>query len=104
MALVARDTKSLSLFTKTRPPARALVVACLVGVAAAGGVGAVYFGASATADAGSKPVVVPIAAAPRASLVNAAMQQKLAPQDSGLLSLAARVNPALLHAAVLQTP
>ena len=58
---------------------------------------------SATADAGAKPVVVPIAAATRVSLINAAVQQAIAPQDSGLLKLASQVNPALLHAAVLQT-
>jgi spore germination cell wall hydrolase CwlJ-like protein len=94
----------LSLFNKTRPPARALVVACLVGVAAASGVGAVYVAASAAPEAGARPVVVPIAAATRATLVNAAAQQKRAPQDSGLLNLASRVSPALLHAAALQTP
>ena len=93
----------MSLFTKARPPARALLVACLVGVAAAGGVGSVYLAASATADAGAKPVVVPIAAATRASLAAAAAQHALAPQDSGLLTLASQVNPALLHAAALQT-
>ena len=58
---------------------------------------------SASADAGAKPVVVPIAAATRVSLINAAVQQAIAPQDSGLLKLASQVNPALLHAAVLQT-
>ena len=93
----------MSLFTKARPPARALVVACLVGAAAAGGVGAIYLAASATADAGAKPVIVPIAAATRASLAVAAAQHALAPQDSGLLKLASEVNPALLHAAALQT-
>jgi spore germination cell wall hydrolase CwlJ-like protein len=94
----------LFLFTKARPPARALAVACLVGAAAAGGVGAVYLAASGTADAGPKPVVVPIAATIRASLVGAAVQHALAPQDSGLLKLASQVNPALLHAAALQAP
>jgi spore germination cell wall hydrolase CwlJ-like protein len=94
----------LSSFIKTRPSARALVVACLVASACAGGVGAAYMVGSATADAGAKPVVVPIAAATRASLVNAALQRALAPEDSGLLRLASQVNPALLHAAVLQTP
>ena len=93
----------MSLFVKTRPPARALVVACLVGVAAASGVGAVYLAASAHADAGAKPVVVPIAAATHPSLANAAAQHALAPQDSGLLKLASEVKPAMLHAAALQT-
>ncbi len=60
--------------------------------------------ASAAPEAGARPVVVPIAAATRATLINAAAQQKLAPQDSGLLNLASRVSPALLHAAALQTP
>jgi len=93
----------LSLFTKSRPLARALVVACLVGGAAATGVGAVYLAASAMPEAGARPVVVPVAGAIRASLADAAAQQKLAPEESGLLSLASRVNPALLHAAALQT-
>jgi spore germination cell wall hydrolase CwlJ-like protein len=103
LALVERDTISLSLFTNARLSARALVVACLVGAAAAGGVGAVYLSASGTADAGPKPVVVPVAATIRASLVGAAVQHALAPQDSGLLKLASQVNPAMLHAAALQT-
>jgi len=80
-----------------------LVVACLVGGAAATGVGTVYVAASAMPEAGAKPVIVPVAAAIRASLDDAATQQKLAPRDSGLLSLASRVDPALLHAAALQT-
>jgi spore germination cell wall hydrolase CwlJ-like protein len=104
LALVARDTIFLSLFNKTRPPARALAVACLVGAAAAGGVGAIYSAASATPDPGAKPVVAPIAPATRAALANAAAQHPAAPQDSGLLKLASQVNPALLHAAALQTP
>jgi len=102
-ALVARDTESLFLFTKTRPSARVLAVACLVGAVSAGGVGAVYVAASASADAGAKPVVVPIDATTRAALANAAPQQKPALQDSGLLTLASRMKPALLHAAALQT-
>jgi spore germination cell wall hydrolase CwlJ-like protein len=93
----------LSLFTKPRPSARALAVACLVGGAAATGVGALYLAASATPEACARPVVLPVAAAIRASPADAAAQQKVAPQESGLLSLAARVNPALLHAAALQT-
>lgn len=91
------------LFDKTRPSARALTFACLVGVASASGVGAVYLAASATADTSAKPVVVPIDPATRAALVNAATQQKFASQDSGLLTFASRVDPALLHAAALQT-
>jgi spore germination cell wall hydrolase CwlJ-like protein len=91
-------------FIKARPSARAFVVACLVGGACAGGVGAAWMAGSASADAGAKPVVVPIAAVTQVSLVNAAVQQVIAPQDSGLLKLASQVNPALLHAAVLQTP
>lgn len=93
----------MSLFVKTRPPARALVVACLIGVSAASGVGAVYMAASAHADAGAKPVVMPIAAVTRASLAIAASQHTLAPQDSGLLKLASQVKPAMLHAAAPQT-
>jgi spore germination cell wall hydrolase CwlJ-like protein len=80
-----------------------LVVACLVGVAAASSVGVVYLAASAHADAGARPVVVPIAAATRASLAIAASQHVLASQDSGLLKLASQVKPAMLHAAALQT-
>jgi len=93
----------LFLFNKARPSARALALACLVGVASAGGVGAVYLAASASADAGAKPVVVPIDAATRAVLVHAAVQHSIAQQDSGLLTLASKVKPALLHAAALQT-
>ena len=92
----------MSLFNKPRPSARALVVACLVGGAAVSGVGSVYLSASAAPEAGAKPVVVPVAAAIRESLADAAAQQKLASQDSGLLSLASRVKPALLHAASLE--
>ena len=102
-ALVARDTESLFLFNKARPSARVLALACLVGVASAGGVGAVYVAASASADAGAKPVVVPIDTGTRTALANAAPQHALAQQDSGLLTLASKVKPALLHAAALQT-
>ena len=91
------------LFNKARPSARAFAVACLVGVASAGSVGAAYLVGTATPDPGAKPVVLPIDAATRATFVNAAAQQKAAPRDSGLLSLATRLNPTLLHAAVLQT-
>jgi spore germination cell wall hydrolase CwlJ-like protein len=93
----------LFLFNKARPSARAFAVACLVGVASAGSVGAAYLVGSATPDPGAKPVVIPIDAATRATLANAAAQQKAASQDSGLLNLASRLNPAMLHAAVLQT-
>ena len=103
MALVARDTKSLSLFSKPRPSARALAVARLVGGVAATGVGAVYLAASATPQPGARPVVVPVAAATHASLAYAAAQQDGASPDSGLLRLAARVKPAMLQAAALQT-
>jgi spore germination cell wall hydrolase CwlJ-like protein len=98
----------LSLFSKTRPAARSFAIACLVGVASASGVAAAYLTGSAASDPGAKPVVVPIAAATRASLVNAAVQHVLAaapsPSDSPLAALASRLNPALLHAAVLQAP
>ena len=103
MALVAKDTASLFLFNKTRPSARALAVACLVGAVSAGSVGAAYLVGTATPDPGAKPVVMPIDPATRATLANAAAQQKAAPQDSGLLNLASRLNPAMLHAAALQT-
>lgn len=104
LALVAEDTIPLSLLNKTRPSARALAVACLIGAGAAGGVGAVYLASSTSANAGAKPVVVPIAAQTRVALASAATQQKLAPQDSSLSQLVSRVDPALLHAAALQTP
>jgi spore germination cell wall hydrolase CwlJ-like protein len=92
------------LFGKTRPSARALVAACVVGGISASSVGAAWLGGAATADAGAKAIVLPIPTALRASLANAAAQQRQASRDSNLLSLAARVNPALLHAAALQAP
>jgi spore germination cell wall hydrolase CwlJ-like protein len=92
------------LFNKTRPSARVFAVACLIGASAAGGVGAVYLASSAPADAGARPVVVPVSAQVRTVLALAAAQQKLASQDSPLSQLVSRVNPALLHAAALQTP
>ena len=93
----------MSLFIKSRPSARALAVACLVGVASATAVGAAYVVGAATPGPGASPVVVPIDAATRSALVHAAVQQKVAPADSGLLNLAAKVSPALLHAAALQS-
>lgn len=92
------------LFNKTRPSARALAAVCLIGAGAAGSVGAVYLASSAPADAGARPVVVPISMQVRTALAAAAAQQKLASQDSSLSQLVSRVNPALLHAAALQTP
>jgi len=71
------------------------------------GVAAAYLTGSAWPEPGAQPVVVPIAAATRASLVNAATQHTLAQaslQESTLSALASRLNPALLHAAVLQSP
>ncbi len=52
LALVAEDTIPLSLFNKTRPSARALAVACLIGAGAAGGVGAVYLASSTAGGRG----------------------------------------------------
>jgi len=98
----------LSLFSKTRPTARSFAVACLVGLASVSGVASAYLTGSASPEPGAQPVVVPIAAATRVSLVNAASQHALARQGSlqasPLSALASRLNPALLHAAVLQSP
>jgi spore germination cell wall hydrolase CwlJ-like protein len=69
-----------------------------------------YLASAAAPDAGAKPVIVPIAAATRASVALAASQHALAfqasslPTGSSLATLATRLNPALLHAAALQTP
>jgi hypothetical protein len=74
-----------------------------MGAAGAVSVGAAYMTGSATADAGSKAVVLPIPATVRASLSHVAAQQRLPRSDSGLLRLAYRVDPTLLHAAALRT-
>jgi len=98
----------LSLFSKTRPAARSSAIARLVGVASASGVAAAYLAGFAVSEPGAKPVVVPIVTATRVSLANAAVQHVLTAQvslpESPLSALASRLNPALLHAAVLQSP
>ncbi|HZZ88499.1 MAG TPA: cell wall hydrolase, partial [Caulobacteraceae bacterium] len=93
----------MSLFGKTRPSARHAAIACAIGAASVVSVGAACLAGSATADAGSKAVVLPIPAAVRAGVVDAAVQRRAASADSGLLKLASAVHPALLHAAALQS-
>jgi spore germination cell wall hydrolase CwlJ-like protein len=90
------------LFGKARLPARAFVAASLIGAAGGVGVGAAYLAGVSTADVAQKPVVIPIAAATRATLAYAASQHLSVPQLRGPLSAASSVNPALLQAAAFQ--
>ena len=87
---------------KARRPARALAVAGLVGLAASVGVGATYLAGGPTADVTQKPVVIPIAAATRATLAYAAAQHPSLPQLRGPLSVPTQADPALLQAAAFQ--
>jgi spore germination cell wall hydrolase CwlJ-like protein len=66
-------------------------------------VGMAYVARSGTADTGGATVLLPIPAAIHQGLSDVAMQHPLASNASDLLKLTARVNPALLHAAALQT-
>jgi spore germination cell wall hydrolase CwlJ-like protein len=97
----------LFLFTKARPSARAFVAASLIGIAGAGGVGAVFLASGLTADVAPKPVSIPIAVAIRATSAYAAVQQSGVAQLRGPLMPAlplppSPVNPAMLQAAAFQ--
>jgi len=92
----------LSLLVKARPSARALAVAGLIGVAASVGVGAVWATGGVTAEVAQKPVVVPIAAATRATLAYAAAQHASLPQLRGPIAADAPASPASLQAAAFQ--
>jgi spore germination cell wall hydrolase CwlJ-like protein len=89
------------LLAKARRSARVLAVAGIIGGATSMGVGATCMVGGLTAEVAQKPVVIPIAAATRATLAYAAAQHASLPQLRGPLAAEAP-DPSLLQAAAFQ--
>jgi spore germination cell wall hydrolase CwlJ-like protein len=110
LALVAEDTKSLSLLKQTRGEPRALTIAALSGVALGVAVGGAFLAGRAAADATHQTANAALSAAVRRGLADAAMQHGATPAATGApvavasadTSAPYSVRSTLLHAAVLQ--
>ena len=96
MALVAEDTKSLSLLPQTRGEPRALTIAALSGIGLGLAVGSAFLAGRMAADATHHTQSLRLASAVRQGMADAALQHSVAP-DAPISP-----QPAAFRAAVLQ--
>jgi spore germination cell wall hydrolase CwlJ-like protein len=96
LALVAEDTKSLSLLTQTRGEPRALTIAALSGIGLGLAVGSAFMAGRMAADATHQTQGQRVATAVRQGMSDAALQHIAVP------SVPVSAKPTALRAAVLQ--